>query len=62
VGDFSRWELVEYTLPTPTDWHTVTEVLERLRAELPDRTRFADAVQVLTGDGEIIFRYRKART
>lgn len=58
-----RWEIVEYSLDTPASHHDITQLIDRLRAELGDRWESLNTVKVLAGDdGEIVFRYRKALT
>ncbi|MEV0306513.1 hypothetical protein [Nonomuraea fuscirosea] len=58
-----RWELVEYSVDLPADQQDIAEIMERLRAELPDRWEYRHAVEVTRGDGDqLVFRYRKART
>ncbi|GIH70317.1 hypothetical protein [Sphaerimonospora thailandensis] len=61
MANYQRWEMVDYELPLPSDWHAVSEVLDKLHQELGDRTIFRDAVKVLVDDDTLVFRYRKAR-
>ncbi|MGP3914343.1 hypothetical protein [Nonomuraea sp. 10N515B] len=58
-----RWEIVEYSVDPPADHHDITEILDRLRGELGERWEYRHTVSVTVGaEGEIVFRYRKART
>ncbi|GAA3251511.1 hypothetical protein [Nonomuraea helvata] len=58
-----RWELVEYSVDLPADQRDIVEILDRLRAELPDRWEYRETVKVTMGDrDQLVFRYRKART
>jgi hypothetical protein len=49
----------EYTLPNPTNWAQVRQVLDRIERELPeDRRRWDDTVTVTAHDDEILFSYQ----
>ncbi|MDX3100470.1 hypothetical protein [Nonomuraea angiospora] len=58
-----RWELVEYSVDLPADQRDIAEILDRLRAELPNRWEYRETVKVTMDDrDQLVFRYRKAQT
>lgn len=63
MADIHRWEIVEYSVHPPVDQLVIEEILDRLRQELGDRWRHSSAVETTVGsEGELVFRYRKARS
>ena len=49
----------EYTLPSPTNWVQVRQVLAVIEQELTeDRRRWDDTVTVAAHDDELVFTYR----
>lgn len=66
MADYTRRERttthVEYVLPSPTKWAEVSKMHNAIHLELgPELSQYEDAVQVITTDDEITFRFVKEK-
>ncbi|MFG3439902.1 hypothetical protein ACGF0J_21865 [Nonomuraea sp. NPDC047897] len=67
MADYTRRERttthVEYVLPSPTNWAKLSKIHNAIHCELgPELSQYEDAVQVVTADDQIIFRFVKEKT